>query len=127
VKLTTHIHLVPGLRMMELYIQSSVYLHGILLNYINKCKDNFAFTIPKYIVSTGCGCYVTFSRPKDMGLIANRQVKPLRKATCYISLIRLSLLKERKWSSEATMLSVWVCVSPVSTFELLARVSRNFV
>jgi hypothetical protein len=32
VKLTTHLHLVPRSRMMELYINSPIRLHGIMLN-----------------------------------------------------------------------------------------------
>jgi hypothetical protein len=32
VKLTTYLHLVPGSRMMELYLHSPIYLHGIMLN-----------------------------------------------------------------------------------------------
>jgi hypothetical protein len=27
--------------MMELYIHSPVYLHGIVLNYVIKCRNNF--------------------------------------------------------------------------------------
>jgi hypothetical protein len=32
VNLSTHLHLVPGLRLVELYLHSPIYLHGILLN-----------------------------------------------------------------------------------------------
>jgi hypothetical protein len=32
VKLTAHIHLVQNSRMLELYLQSSIRLHGIVLN-----------------------------------------------------------------------------------------------
>jgi hypothetical protein len=34
VKLTTHLHLVPRSRMMELHLHSPIRLHGILLNYL---------------------------------------------------------------------------------------------
>jgi hypothetical protein len=32
VKLTTHLHLVPRLRMVELHLHSPIYLYGIVLN-----------------------------------------------------------------------------------------------
>jgi hypothetical protein len=32
VKLTTHLHLVPRLRMVELYLHSLIRLHGVMLN-----------------------------------------------------------------------------------------------
>jgi hypothetical protein len=43
VKLTTHLHLVPRSRMVELYVHSSIRLHGIVLQYIIKYRDNVAF------------------------------------------------------------------------------------
>jgi hypothetical protein len=32
VKLTTHFHLLPRLSMVELYLHSLIYLHGIVFN-----------------------------------------------------------------------------------------------
>jgi hypothetical protein len=32
VKLTTHLHLVPRLRMVELYLHFLIYIHGVMLN-----------------------------------------------------------------------------------------------
>jgi hypothetical protein len=29
--------------MVELYLHSSIYLHGIVLNYIIKCEDNYLY------------------------------------------------------------------------------------
>jgi hypothetical protein len=43
VKLTTHLQLVPGLRMSDLYIHSPTCHHGIGLNYVIKYTDNFNF------------------------------------------------------------------------------------
>jgi hypothetical protein len=40
VKLTSHLHLVPRSRMVELYLLSHTCLHGIVLNYIIKYRDN---------------------------------------------------------------------------------------
>jgi hypothetical protein len=34
-------HIVPRLKMVELYLQSSICLHSIVLNYIIKYRDNF--------------------------------------------------------------------------------------
>jgi hypothetical protein len=42
-KLITHLHTVPRLRTVELYLHSPIHLPGILLNYIIKYTDNFAF------------------------------------------------------------------------------------
>jgi hypothetical protein len=44
VKLTTHLHLVLRLRMVELYLHILICLYGIVLNYTIMYKDNFAFT-----------------------------------------------------------------------------------
>jgi hypothetical protein len=41
VKLTTHLHLVPRSRMVELYLHSPICLHGIVRKYILKYRDNF--------------------------------------------------------------------------------------
>jgi hypothetical protein len=35
VQLTTHVHLVPRIRMVELYLHSPVYFHGVALNYLS--------------------------------------------------------------------------------------------
>jgi hypothetical protein len=40
-ELTIHFHLVPRLRMIELYLHSPVHLYDVVI----KPKDNFAFTI----------------------------------------------------------------------------------
>jgi hypothetical protein len=45
VKLTTHLHLVPRSRMMELHLHSPTYPNGIELNYITKYRDNFTLII----------------------------------------------------------------------------------
>jgi hypothetical protein len=34
-KLTTHPQLVPGPRMMELYLHSPIHLHGMAINYLS--------------------------------------------------------------------------------------------
>jgi hypothetical protein len=36
VKLTTHLHLVPRSRMVELYLYSLICLHGVVLNWLSK-------------------------------------------------------------------------------------------
>jgi hypothetical protein len=41
VKLTTDLHLVQRPRMVDLYLQTLMCLHGIVLNYIIKYRDNF--------------------------------------------------------------------------------------
>jgi hypothetical protein len=35
VELTTHLHLVPRLSMVVLYLQSLIHLHGVMLNYLS--------------------------------------------------------------------------------------------
>jgi hypothetical protein len=44
VKPTTHLHLVPKSRILELYVQSTTRLHGVVLKYIIKYGDNFTYT-----------------------------------------------------------------------------------
>jgi hypothetical protein len=41
-KLTTHFRVLK--RMVELYLHSPICPHGLVLNYIIECKDNFTFT-----------------------------------------------------------------------------------
>jgi hypothetical protein len=43
VKLTIHFHLVLRLRMVELYPNLPVRLHGVVLHCITKYRDNFTF------------------------------------------------------------------------------------
>jgi hypothetical protein len=43
VKLITYLHLVPRLRMMELYFHFLPYLYGVI-----KHKDNLAFFLPYF-------------------------------------------------------------------------------
>jgi hypothetical protein len=43
-KLTTHLHLVPRLTVVEPYLQSPIRLHVIVLEYIVKYRDNLTFT-----------------------------------------------------------------------------------
>jgi hypothetical protein len=45
-KLTTHIHLVPRSRMVELYLNSPICLHGIVLNYIIKYRVKTVQNLP---------------------------------------------------------------------------------
>jgi hypothetical protein len=42
-KLTTHPHLVAKPRMVELYLHFPIYLHGVMINYPIKHRDNFTF------------------------------------------------------------------------------------
>jgi hypothetical protein len=42
VNLTTHLHLVPMLRMVELHFHSPIPLNGVVVNYL-KTRDNVAF------------------------------------------------------------------------------------
>jgi hypothetical protein len=44
VKLTTHFHLVPRSRMMELYLRSPIFLHGIVLNSLSTGTTSPFFT-----------------------------------------------------------------------------------
>jgi hypothetical protein len=44
VKLTTNLHLVLRSRMVEVNLHSLICLHGIVLNYIIKNRDNFTYT-----------------------------------------------------------------------------------
>jgi hypothetical protein len=44
-KLTTHLHLVPRIRMVELYLHSPIYLHGVVLNYLSQ-EINVPFALP---------------------------------------------------------------------------------
>jgi hypothetical protein len=39
-KLTTHLHVVPRSRVVELYFQFPIYLHGIVLKYRDNCTCN---------------------------------------------------------------------------------------
>jgi hypothetical protein len=47
VKLITH-HLVPRLRMMELYLHSPISLRGIMINYIIEYRNNFSLLWTKW-------------------------------------------------------------------------------
>jgi hypothetical protein len=41
VKLTTHLYLELKSRMVELYLHSPIYLHGVVLEFIIKHRENF--------------------------------------------------------------------------------------
>jgi hypothetical protein len=51
-KLTTHLHLVPRSRMVELYLHSKICLHGVVPNYIIKYRDNFALPFSNFFLKT---------------------------------------------------------------------------
>jgi hypothetical protein len=42
---STRLHLLPVLRMAELYCYSPACLHTIMLNYVIKYRDNFSFIL----------------------------------------------------------------------------------
>jgi hypothetical protein len=47
--LTTHFHLVPRQRMVEPYLHSPMYFHGIMHNYIINYRDKFTVIyVPVY-------------------------------------------------------------------------------
>jgi len=49
VKLTTHIHLVPGSKNAWNYTSAPpIRLHGVVLSYKKKHRDNFTFTFAIY-------------------------------------------------------------------------------
>jgi hypothetical protein len=54
VKLTTHLHLVPRSRMLELYFHSPIYLYGIALNLFST-GTNLLLYIIIIIISCGVG------------------------------------------------------------------------
>jgi hypothetical protein len=45
VKLTTHTDLVPWLILVELYLHSTICLHGIVPNYVVEYGDNFTLRL----------------------------------------------------------------------------------
>jgi hypothetical protein len=61
VTLTTYFHLVPRLRVVELYLHSPIYLHGILL--IIKYRNNIIFytSVWSDINDLGLHCFWIFS------------------------------------------------------------------
>jgi hypothetical protein len=59
-KLTTYLHLVPRLRMGELYLHSPICLHGIALNYIIKYRDRFILLV---CLVMKCGVFQATGRP----------------------------------------------------------------
>jgi hypothetical protein len=61
VKLTTHLHLAPRLTMVELYLHSTIYLHGIILNHTTYHRDNFT-------LFNGYSCLTSLSLFKSLGI-----------------------------------------------------------
>jgi hypothetical protein len=56
VKLTTHIHLVPRLKMVDLYLHSTIRFYGVMLNQLS--TDYFTlFTLTD--LQTGSGIHPT--------------------------------------------------------------------
>jgi hypothetical protein len=54
VKLNTHLCLILNLRMIELYVHSPMYLHGVMLNYVINCRDNVkAFVSNEIFINYG--------------------------------------------------------------------------
>jgi hypothetical protein len=67
VKQTTHLHLVPRLRMVELYLHSPIRIHGTVLNYIIKFRGylylkctcmHLQLRLIKFFYENNCNTYV---------------------------------------------------------------------
>jgi hypothetical protein len=57
VKLTTSLHLVPRSRMVELYLHSPMCLHGVVLNYTIRYRNNFMHLLSQLDVSQPYGLH----------------------------------------------------------------------
>jgi hypothetical protein len=52
VKLTIHLHLVPRSRKVELYLHSTIRLHGVVLsNEAQKHRDKCTLTVTSYLLT----------------------------------------------------------------------------
>jgi hypothetical protein len=80
-KLITHFYLVPRARTLELYFHCPTCLHGIVLNYIIKHRNNLIFyvTYPVPLSSTSVSGESTDSSP---GLMRKPSSKRLLRNVC---------------------------------------------
>jgi hypothetical protein len=68
VKLTIHLHLVSRLRMMELYLHSSIGPNGVVLNYLNKVTT---LSFPYYCVKRITSGYELNTSTKRRNIMLN--------------------------------------------------------